>query len=1232
MQLPRTLESQLPPAILRMATTTVIAACAISRADALRATTVISSYRPSTVASLFGGSPLWAALEVRAPVAANAMRKWIESYATPVAPPVTKAVYPNMPVASLEAWAASRNLTDLLALPLTRVPALRNDTWVAYGGSGQTVRAVLTSKVASRLYLWDRTPPREAAEAVAGWLLQYAALPKPAVEIRPAAHAALKPLAARIDKWLYQNGDLPTSDAPDFAIRFPEADPVLELTPTATVACHDPSVRFRADAEGKASEAPISCSCPSPPVSCRARQHAARWLRSRLTDPEAPEIQRLAAIVESPEWSRTLSMLTAVAVPDENVALGWAIGVETGLDIRPLTVKRTKKGLFKTALLSKHELGAWSAERTGIPGDELLIDFAPTLHGSGWRMDHLLLALRALVGHPRVFWADSRVPCVVETGKVTPHLVPDAKGVRVELRLPSGPIAPQLLAQYMSSSGVNGRFPMQTMRGITIVETSPAVMKLVDVLRFRGDRFDAQAIPELLKVFGERKLPLAVHDDLPVHRVIGDVRPVLRLEAAGTHLLGVDLRVRPHPGLTALRPGEGIVSLIGRSGEETVVVDRQFERELSAANAVIESVGLEANPEWFWGIDDPEVAMRLVSTLQDSPAAAVEWSSKKPTLRTAQAAKLSVQIGQGSDWFGVAGGLEVGSTVVPLHELLAAMRGGRTWVRAEGDLWVRIEERLRERLGALADATDDKGRIAKIHGGAVEALAEEGAVVEAPPAWMGAMERMREATTLKPKLPKTLKAELRPYQLDGFKWLTRLLHWAGGAVLADDMGLGKTVQALAVLLDRAAGGPQLVVAPMSVGFNWLREAERFAPTLRLHLHHGGERSDDLGHLLAGDLVVTTWDILARDAALLGPTWHTVVFDEAQAMKNAETLRARAASQLKANARIALSGTPIENRLSELWSLLNVVVPGLLGSASTFRGRFAVPIEREGNKERREALAAMVRPFLLRRLKREVAKELPARSEVRVDVELGHEERRIYERVRTAAVAALTTDQGPKEQLRFRVLTALTRLRQIACAAELADDSAPATSAKLDRLMELLTELREEGRRVLVFSQFAELLKRVAPRLDAAGFGYCHLDGSTPAKERRTLVDRFQAAEVDVFLLSLKAGGIGLNLTAASEVILLDPWWNPAVEDQAADRAHRIGQTEAVTIYRLVTRETVEEAILAMHETKRDLAGAILSGTGDSGALSIDDLMALLAGSEPAAKVKVAPAGRPKKKS
>lgn len=1218
MQLPESLKRQLPATILALQTSTVVAACQLSRADTLRASTIIASYRVSNVQSLFGSSLLWAALSARAPLAANAIKKWLETYAVAPALSSPKPVYPAMPANTLDAWAAKHNVLDLLAVRAVRVPSLRSDNWAVYGGSGQDVRTVLTSKVATRDYIWDRTPPRAVSLAVAEWLIQAAALPKPAVETRPAAFPALAPLAVRLDRWLKEHGDLPTGDTAELTAHVHDPDPLIIFNSQGSITCQEANGVFRTNAEGKPSEAPITCGCSSPPPSCRARQHVARWLRARLTDPDAPEMQRLAAKVEAPAWSRTLAMLSSVAVPDEKVELGWALVTETGLEIRPLTVKHTKKGLVKTAFLAKSELPNWNADRTGVPADELLIDLAPTLVGAARRLDHILLALRALIGHPRLFWAETRSPCAVVSGRVTPHLVPDPKGVRVELRLPSGPISPQLLAQNLSSStSVNGRFPLETPNGITLVEVGPAVLRLIEVLRYRGDSFAAEAIPELLKVFGERGLPLAVHADLPVHRVNGDVRPVLRLEAAGAHLLGVDLRVRPHPGLTALRPGEGVASLIGKSGDETVVVDRRLEEERSAATALVESVGLEPNPEWFWGIDDPEVAMRLVSTLQDGQGATVEWSSRKPTIRTAQASKLSMQIGAGSDWFGVAGGLEVGTTVVPLHELLAAMRGGRTWIRAEGDLWIRIEDRLRERLGALADATDDKGRIAKIHGGVVEALSDEGVKVEAPPAWMGAMERMREAATLKPKLPKTLKAELRPYQLDGFRWLTRLLHWAGGAVLADDMGLGKTVQALAVLLDRAVGGPQLVVAPMSVGFNWLREAERFAPSLRLHLHHGGERAEDLGHLRPGDLVVTTWDILARDAALLAPTWHTVVFDEAQAMKNAETLRARAASQLKADARIALSGTPIENRLSELWSLLNVVAPGLLGSASSFRGRFAVPIEREGNQERRQALAAMVRPFLLRRIKREVAKELPDRSEVRVDVELGPEERRLYERVRSAAVAALTTDQGPKEQLRFRVLTALTRLRQIACAAELADDSAPAGSAKLDRLMELLTELREQGRKVLVFSQFAELLKRVAPRLDAAGFRYCHLDGSTPAKERRVLVDRFQAGETDVFLLSLKAGGIGLNLTAASEVILLDPWWNPAVEDQAADRAHRIGQTEAVTIYRLVTRQTVEEAILAMHETKRDLAGAILSGTGDSGALTVDELLALLAGGSPA---------------
>lgn len=426
------------------------------------------------------------------------------------------------------------------------------------------------------------------------------------------------------------------------------------------------------------------------------------------------------------------------------------------------------------------------------------------------------------------------------------------------------------------------------------------------------------------------------------------------------------------------------------------------------------------------------------------------------------------------------------------------------------------------------------------------------------------------------------------------------------------MGLGKTVQALAVLVARQSLGVQLVVAPMSVGFNWVREAQKFAPGLQVHLHHGGDRPDELSHLGPGHLVVTTYDILVRDAEVLAGPFATLVIDEAQAVKNPDTQRARTVAAVKADARIALSGTPIENRLAELWSLFNVVVPGFFGGWADFRARWAIPIERHEDGATRAALAGLVRPFVLRRLKSEVAKELPARIEVRVDVELDPAARRQYEAVRVATLAAIgNPDPAERAQLRFRLLAALTRLRQIACDPGLVDPAYTGTSAKLDRLAELLDELRSAGRRALVFSQFSEMLGRARDRLSEAGFTCAYLDGGTSAARRTEQIDQFQAGGFDVFLLSLKAGGIGLNLTAASDVVLLEPWWNPAVEDQAADRAHRIGQTRTVTVYRLVALGTLEEQVLAMHARKRDLASAVLDGTGNAGAIDVEALLSLL---------------------
>ena len=414
------------------------------------------------------------------------------------------------------------------------------------------------------------------------------------------------------------------------------------------------------------------------------------------------------------------------------------------------------------------------------------------------------------------------------------------------------------------------------------------------------------------------------------------------------------------------------------------------------------------------------------------------------------------------------------------------------------------------------------------------------------------------------------------------------------------MGLGKTVQVIALLLKRAAEGPSLVVAPASVCVNWVRELGTFAPSLR-PVTLWGDRDLASESVGKGDVVVASYGLLvSRAADFEQVAWNGVVLDEAQAVKNAATQRAHVAKNLRAKFRVAATGTPVENHLGEFWSIFSFLNPRLLGSQKDFEARFteagyATPL-----------LKRLVEPFLLRRLKRTVLKELPPKTEVTLRVELEPAERAAYEACRREALASLA-EKGQTEN-RISVLAALTRLRRFCCHPSLVIPD-QVRSAKLDAVLELLGDLREAGHRALVFSQFTDYLAIVREAVESRKWTYRYLDGSTPAAERAEAVDAFQRGDGDFFLISLKAGGTGLNLTAANFVLLLDPWWNPAVEDQAADRAHRIGQKDPVTVYRVVAADTVEERILDLHGEKRAVSEDLLeSATGAP--LSTERLMAL----------------------
>jgi SNF2 family DNA or RNA helicase len=544
--------------------------------------------------------------------------------------------------------------------------------------------------------------------------------------------------------------------------------------------------------------------------------------------------------------------------------------------------------------------------------------------------------------------------------------------------------------------------------------------------------------------------------------------------------------------------------------------------------------------------------------------------------------------------------------------LKAIARGDNLVRLADGTFGVLPEEWLKRYrvVAALGTADDGTLRFERSQAGLLDALLAEQPEVT----FDETFDRIRKELACfggvqSAEAAPTFQGKLREYQRDGLGWLRFLRRFGFGGCLADDMGLGKTVQLLALLDSAERMGPALIVVPRSLIFNWKQEAARFTPRLRLLDHTGMDRMSRWDEIHNADIVLTTYGTLRRDVVRLKDVaFDTIVLDEAQAIKNANTESAKAVRLLKARHRLALTGTPVENRLSDLWSLFDFLNPGLLGTASVFRTQIAgknggTETASAAENESLQMLCRALRPFLLRRTKEQVARELPPKTEQTIYCELDREQRRLYNELRLHYRDALLgrVDSFGIEKSRMQILEALLRLRQAACHPGLIDkERAGQSSAKIDALIPQIAELVAEGHKALLFSQFTSFLDIVKKRLDTDGLRYEYLDGRTRDREAR--VRRFQQdAGCPLFLISLKAGGVGLNLTAAEYVFLLDPWWNPAIEAQAIDRCHRIGQPRNVFAYRLIARDTVEEKILDLQKAKRDLANAIM--TSDNSVLA-----------------------------
>jgi superfamily II DNA or RNA helicase len=944
--------------------------------------------------------------------------------------------------------------------------------------------------------------------------------------------------------------------------------------------------------------------------------------------PRGNELSLADLLQTRPEWRKSLDALLAFseqATKNEKSAVServaWFVDMVTGELSKPVLEEfRSESGWTRGRRVELDEL--WEVQATLPPEDRALLQHTELHAGRRvWTPD----AREALCGHPRVFnGVRGRLPVEVVRGTC-----------RVEVRREHG----HLLVEVEPRGAVEGvNVVVESESRLVVYRVSEQLAKLFRVLP-QGLRVPEHHQAEALEVLARLADHVEVRSaELDAHRsILADTTPCLRISPE-TGAFWVELGVRPF-GVHGrfFPPGHGRVKVSMYHGGDLLDTERDLDEERSRAAALIEACPtlraakeseLEPDAPFSFGLGEEALLDLLLELREGKVRCELEWKNGRPL---AARGRLGVSSLKGAlrrikGWYIVKGEVQIDAvTSVALESLvdLPFTKTGRFLRLPSGD-FVQVEQRVKHAISLLRAHSERTGpsagelRVPDAAFAAIQSLtgADAGLQIDASVSEWHA--RVDAALGRSYPIPEGLLATLRPYQVEGYEWLCRSSELGLGVCLADDMGLGKTIQVLGLLLERRSAGPALVVAPTSVCSNWLDEIARFAPSLAAVEYTGKQRDALLDRFRAPnldaqnpDVLITSYALLQQDAeAFVGIEWNTAILDEAQFIKNAQSQRAKAAFGLNARYRVALTGTPVENHLGDLFSIFRFLNESLLGSWKNFQLLYMRPIERDADSGQREALKRLIQPFMLRRTKDQVLRDLPPVTTLRHEVRLSEDEALRYGILRRQIHEKLRTVTGKREH-KLRVFAEITRLRRFCCHPRLVFPDASSECSKLQTFLELADELSENGHRALVFSQFVDFLELVREQLDERGIRYLYLDGSTPKAARGARVAAFQAGEAPLFLISLKAGGFGVNLTAADYVIHLDPWWNPAVEAQATDRAHRIGQTRPVTVYRLITKDTIEEQIVELHREKRALAEALLDGTDVASKLDIEELRALL---------------------
>ena len=732
----------------------------------------------------------------------------------------------------------------------------------------------------------------------------------------------------------------------------------------------------------------------------------------------------------------------------------------------------------------------------------------------------------------------------------------------------------------------NKRYPLSAAK--KLIETAD---KLVDIITI--DVSALRKLEYLQPVFGTGRTIVKVTPDRSNKKC-----HIYDMEAFSEPLLGGHLRFKPGDGPLVYVDGDNLVS-------------RDFQAENDSFDRLNSFVsGLSSVPS---RVECPQALLELLEFIHDNPEDYVmEWPEGEEIKFGGSVSKSTwntfVETGTHHDWFSIVGDFNFGGTPVPVQQLIKAAQnsGEGEFVQIGEKEYVRMSQALKKQLsqlGMIGEVDDEGFKVPKYFVGDLAEIVQDG-----DSSFKDLLDKVQQAYDTTFEVPAELNGTLRGYQQTGYQWLCRLSSWGAGACLADDMGLGKTIQTIAFLLHKAPEGPSLVIAPTTVVANWRNELGNFAPTLRpVIVNNVPDRSAAIAAAGPGDVFLASYGVLSSSCDdLKGRTWNVVCLDEAHQIKNRFTKVSESAMSLRAGTRLILTGTPLQNNVSELWNLMQFINPGLLGTYKSFTQKYAQIFSKDEDMQK---LKSLTQPFILRRSKEDVVSELPVKTEFDYMVQLTEAEMNSYEQLRTGMELFYET-LPPQEKMKF-FFGDLGKLRRAACSLRIDTPDYPEEPSKIRELRYLLGAIAKGDNSIVIFSQYVEFLGDVRRMLTGLGIKYLYMDGQTPMNQREEIIKDFQDGKCQVFVCSLKAGGIGINLTRANYVILTDPWWNPAIEQQAMDRAYRIGQTRSVTFIRLISYHTVEERVTELQAAKRNMSDDLLKGTSQTASLTYEDIKKML---------------------